>query len=183
MRVNTGSVRGRNIRTLAGEDITRPTTQKAKEGIFSALQFHIPGASVLDLFAGCGQMGIEALSRGASHCVFVDSNREAAAIIKENLKATDLFKMATVAETDAIRYASRCTSRFDIIYCDPPYRKGICGKLLPYLPAMLNDGGFAALETEKGCAMPDECDGLTLKKCYNYGSTSIWLYVKEEKAE
>ena len=138
---------------------------------------------MLDLFAGCGQMGIEALSRGASHCVFVDSSREAAAIIKENLKSTDLFKQATVAETDAVRYASRCSTKFDIIYCDPPYRKGICGKLLPYFSGMLNDGGFAALETEKGCAMPDECNGLALKKCYNYGSTSIWLYTKEEKAE
>ena len=183
MRVNTGSAKGRGIRTLAGEDVTRPTTQKAKEGIFSALQFHVPGAEMLDLFAGSGQMGIEALSRGASRCVFVDSSREAAEVIKENLKTMGLFKQARVAQTDGVRYAENCASRFDIIYCDPPYRKGLCGKVLPHMGKMLNEGGFAALETEKGCAMPDECNGLTLKKCYNYGNTSIWLYVKEETAE
>lgn len=181
MRVNTGASKGRGIKTLPGEDIVRPTTQKAKEGIFSALQFYIPGATVLDLFAGSGQMGIEALSRGASHCVFVDSSRESVAVIKENLKSTDLFKLASVAEMDAVRYVTRSSGTFDFIYADPPYRKGTCGEILPYLYDRLNAGGFAALETEKGCPMPPECNGLTLKKCYNYGSTSIWLYEKKEE--
>ena len=75
MRVNTGSAKGKAIETLPGEDLVRPTSQKVKEGLFSALQFFIPGATMLDLFAGSVQMGIEALSRVASHCVFVDNSR------------------------------------------------------------------------------------------------------------
>lgn len=181
MRVNTGIARGRVLKTLPGEDITRPTTDKAKEGIFSAVQFSVPGAEMLDLFAGCGQMGIEALSRGASHCVFVDSSRDACDIIKSNLKDTGLFKLASVAEMDALRYVARCTARFDLIYADPPYRKGICGDILPYIEKMLNPGGLAALETERGCAMPDGFGAISLRKCYNYGNTSIWLYVKEDE--
>jgi 16S rRNA (guanine(966)-N(2))-methyltransferase RsmD len=85
MRVNTGTARGMTLETLPGEDIVRPTSQKVKAAIFSALQFFIPGATMLDLFAGSGQMGIEALSRGASHCVFVDNSREAISVIKRNL--------------------------------------------------------------------------------------------------
>ena len=82
MRVITGSCRGKKLKTLESLD-TRPTTDMVKEAVFSIIQFDVPASSVLDLFAGSGQMGIEALSRGASHCVFVDSNPEAVAIVKD----------------------------------------------------------------------------------------------------
>ncbi|MBQ8996065.1 MAG: 16S rRNA (guanine(966)-N(2))-methyltransferase RsmD [Oscillospiraceae bacterium] len=179
MRVNTGIAKGRVIETLPGDDVVRPTSQKVKEGLFSALQFFIPGATMLDLFAGSGQMGIEALSRGASHCVFVDSSREAISVIKKNLTSTDLFKLATVAQMDVLRYVERATSRFDFIFADPPYRKNIGGEILPHLDKMLEEGGYIAVETEREANMPDEVLSFALKKRYNYGSTTIWLYEKK----
>ena len=180
MRVNTGTAKGRVLETLPGEDLVRPTSQKVKEGIFSALQFFIPGANMLDLFAGSGQMGIEALSRGAAHCVFVDSSRESITVIKKNLNTTDLFKKATVAQMDAIRYVERASTKFDFIFADPPYRKDIAGALLPYLDKMIEDGGYIALETEREANLPDEVLSLSLKKRYNYGSTTVWMYNKRE---
>lgn len=181
MRVNTGIAKGRVIETLPGEEIVRPTSQKVKEALFSALQFFIPGATMLDLFAGSGQMGIEALSRGASHCVFVDSAREAITVIKRNLTSTGLFKDASVAQMDAIRYVQRGTSSFDFIFADPPYHKDLGGQILPYLGKMVNEGGFAAIETEREANLPDEVLSLHLKKRYNYSSTTIWLYEKTDK--
>ena len=180
MRVNTGTARGMALETLPGEDIVRPTSQKAKEAIFSALQFQIPGTTMLDLFAGSGQMGIEALSRGASHCVFVDSSRDAIGVIKRNLNRTGLFKSASVAETDALRYIQRNRTRFGFIYADPPYRKNIAGGLVEYLGRILEKGGFAAVEAEKEAVLPEESDELILKKRYDYGNTSIWLYTTKE---
>ncbi len=183
MRVNTGTARGMVLETLPGEDIVRPTSQKVKEAIFSALQFFIPGATMLDLFAGSGQMGIEALSRGAAHCVFVDSSRDAIAVIKRNLNKTGLFKSATVAETDAVRYVQRNKNRFSFIYADPPYRKDIAGALVEHLGKILEEDGLAAVEAEREAVLPEESDELRLRKRYDYGNTSIWLYERKKEAE
>ena len=99
MRVISGTARGTRLAALPGEEITRPTVDRVKEGMFSAVQFLLAGARVLDLFAGSGQLGIEALSRGAARCVFIDSSREACAVVRQNLKAAGLFEKASVAET------------------------------------------------------------------------------------
>lgn len=181
MKVNTGLARGRNIETVPGDDLVRPTTQKAKEGIFSALQFYVPGARVLDLFAGSGQLGIEALSRGAAHCVFVDSARAAISVIKTNLQRTGLGSNASVAEMDAVRYIQRPQGPFDIIFADPPYHKEFMAQILPGIQQNLTPGGFAALETERGAAMPEQLGELALRKCYNYGNTSVWLYRRAQE--
>ena len=105
MRVISGSARGRRLKELQGMD-TRPTTDKVKESLFNIIQFEIEGRSVLDLFGGTGQLGIEALSRGAERCTFVDARREAAALIRENLKATGLEKAGRVVQGDAISFLS-----------------------------------------------------------------------------
>ena len=86
MRVIAGTARGKNLQALPGEDITRPTINRVKEAMFSSVQFLVPGARVLDLFAGSGQLGIEALSRGAKSCLFVDRSAEALAVVKANCK-------------------------------------------------------------------------------------------------
>lgn len=124
MRVITGIARGRKLQTLAGKDI-RPTTDKVKEAMFSIIQFEIPGAFVLDLFAGTGSLGIEALSRGARHCVFVDNSRESQAVINQNLQTTGLLQNARVMATDAMAYISSCKETIDIALLDPPYHKGL----------------------------------------------------------
>ena len=96
MRVIAGTARGTKLTALPGEDVTRPTIDRVKEAMFSSLQFSLPGARVLDLFGGSGQLGIEALRRGAEHCTFVEQDRAAAAVIIANCKAAQVFKQARV---------------------------------------------------------------------------------------
>ena len=103
MRVISGEARGRRLKELSGME-TRPTTDKVKESIFNIVQFDIEGRKVLDLFGGTGQLGIEALSRGAAECTFVDLRREAAALIRENLKATRLEERGTVVQGDSLAF-------------------------------------------------------------------------------
>ena len=114
MRVITGSARGRVLETLKGDDIVRPTTDKVKEAVFSSIQFEIEGRDFIDVFAGSGQMGIEALSRGAKSAVFLDSSKKAAAVIERNLKVTNLQPLATVITADSIGFLRRCDREFDI---------------------------------------------------------------------
>ena len=92
MRVIAGDARGRRLEALPGTDVTRPTLSQVKEAMFSIVQFDLPGARVLDLYAGSGQLGIEALSRGAARCVFLDENREAVNIVMRNCKACGVYK-------------------------------------------------------------------------------------------
>ena len=126
MRVIAGSARGRRLKTLEGMDV-RPTTDKVKEAIFSAIQFDLPDAAVLDLFAGSGQMGIEALSRGAERAWFVEQNKAAADCIRQNLKFTKLEQQAVLLpmEAHAALQSLQGQEPFDCIFMDPPYDKGL----------------------------------------------------------
>ena len=117
MRVITGSARGRKLSEPKNYDI-RPTTDNVKESIFNIIQFDVEGRRVLDLFAGTGQLGIEALSRGAKSAVFVDKSSEAIALVKQNLKACNLE--ANVVREDSLSYLER-GGKFDLIFIDPPY--------------------------------------------------------------
>ena len=120
MRVITGSARGRRLKTLDGESV-RPTTDKVKESIFNIIQFDIEGAKVLDMFAGCGQLGIEALSRGAVFAVFTDISRQSIAVVEENLEHTNLRSLSKTVVTDSLSYLDRTLERYDIAFLDPPY--------------------------------------------------------------
>ena len=119
MRVITGKARGVSLKTPEGM-LTRPTADRVKEALFSIIHFDIPGARVLDLFGGTGQLGIEALSQGAAQAVFVDAREEACRLIRENLTRTKLSG-GTVVRADYMDYLSRCREKFDIIFLDPPY--------------------------------------------------------------
>ena len=120
MRVITGTARGVPLKAPRGMD-TRPTMDQVKEGIFSAIQFEVEGRTALDLFAGSGQLGIEAPSRGAAHCTFVDKGREPVSVIRENLKKTRLEERAEVVQADYSSYLKTCRRQFDLILLDPPY--------------------------------------------------------------
>ncbi len=113
MRVITGIARGRKLETLPGEDVTRPTTESVKEAVFSMIQFEIEDKNVLDLFAGSGQLGIEALSRGAKKCTFVENNKQAYNVIENNIKHCKLEQSARIVMSDACAFLSRRDS-FDI---------------------------------------------------------------------
>lgn len=120
MRIITGSAKGTVLYTLAGND-TRPTSEKAKEAVFSMLQFEIEGRRVLDLFAGSGQMALEAVSRGASGAVLVDKSRDAIGIIEKNVAKTHFTEKCCVFTCDYADYLKRQKDVFDLIFIDPPY--------------------------------------------------------------
>ena len=125
MRIITGKAKGIRLKTLEG-DTTRPTAERVKEAVFSMLQFDLEGRAVLDLFAGSGQLGLEALSRGAAHAVLVDKSKAAIKIIEENAIKTKLALECTIKLSDAMDYLRRNRgTKFDIIFLDPPYAAGL----------------------------------------------------------
>lgn len=175
MRVITGSCRGKKLKTLESLD-TRPTSDMVKEAVFSVIQFDVPGSSVLDLFAGSGQLGIEALSRGASHCVFVDKNPAAAAVIKENISDCGLNGQARVLNMDSIEYLKAAKSGLDIVFIDPPYRSGLVQKALEDITPKLAPGAIVVCEHEKELTLDDEYNELKLHKRYKYGKIAVTVF-------
>ena len=182
MRVISGTARGTKLTALPGGDVTRPTVDRVKEGMFSAVQFLLPGARVLDLFAGSGQLGIEALSRGAARCVFLDASREACGVVRQNLKAAGLFEKASLSQGEAESYLARCTEQFDLVLLDPPYHHGTVVAVLPAVDRVTAPGGMVLAETERGAPLPQRCGNLALKKQYNYGKVTLSRYEKDMEA-
>ena len=130
MKIITGTAKGMNLETLEGEK-TRPTSQRVKEAVFSMLQFDIEGRRVLDLFAGSGQMGLEALSRGADSAVMIDKSPDVVKIIQENALKCKLYPFCEIRRSDYLDYIKRNRGKkFDIIFLDPPYA------LKFYVPAL-----------------------------------------------
>lgn len=175
MRVITGSARGRRLKTLEGRDV-RPTTDKVKEAIFSVVQFDIEGSKILDLFSGSGQMGIEALSRGAKSCVFVDSSRASVEVTKENIDSTGFKNEANVVTADSIGYLRMCRTEFDIAFLDPPYNEGLIEKAMPLLCSHMSDRGIIVCEHEKGLVLPEEYGKMHRHKTYKYGKIEVTVY-------
>ncbi len=150
MRIITGRARGVRLETLQGE-ATRPTSERAKEALFSMLQFEIEDRRVLDLFAGSGQLGLEAVSRGAAHAVLVDRSREAAEILRRNCLKTHLTQQTEVFCADAFAFLRACRGqrRFDLVFLDPPYALGLVPETLGLLLqcALLPAGSTLVCET------------------------------------
>lgn len=182
MRVIAGEARGRRLEALEGTDVTRPTLSQVKEAMFSIVQFDLPAARVLDLYAGSGQLGIEALSRGAERCVFLDENRDAVNVIMRNCKACGVFGRSRVNIGEAARYLSSCREQFDIVLLDPPFRAGTLEKILPAVAAVTAEGGTVICESETGLVLPAEVSGLRLQKQYKYGRVLLWKYTKPAQA-
>ncbi len=175
MRVITGSARGRFLQTLTGEDV-RPTIDRVKEAIFSIIQFEIEGRRVLDLFSGSGQMGIEALSRGAQSCIFVDKSRVATDIIKDNLRTTKLLEKSQVSLTDALTFIKTTKLKFDIIFLDPPYSKDLLQKSLALAAEKTAPGGVIICESLFSEDLPEKVGPMSLFRDYKYGKTKITVY-------
>lgn len=177
MRVITGSARGMSLRTLEGDNV-RPTTDKVKEAVFSIIQFEIEGRRILDLFAGSGQLGIEALSRGAESAVFVDADKNAVRIVKENLAKTKLDFKATVAQTDSLAFLSMTDRIFDIAFLDPPFSTGLLEKALARVEPHIAQGGLVICEHPFADELPDAEGGLEKQKTYKYSKTAVTVYRK-----
>ena len=177
MRVITGSAKGKRLKTLDGLDV-RPTSEKVKESIFSIIQFELEGAKFLDLFAGSGQIGIEALSRGAEMCVFVDSNRDSQNIIKENLQNTNLFSKSRVVNMDSLAYVDRCTDVFD--KRKTKSEQDLLQKVLPKIVEKMQNSGIIICEHEKNDILPDEVADFSKFRTYSYGRINLTTYRKKE---
>lgn len=178
MRVITGSAKGVRMDTLEGE-ATRPTSDRVKQALFNVLQFDIEGRVVLDAFAGSGQLGIEALSRGAKECIFLESNPDAVAVIQKNLKSAKLFSNANLLTVDALAYCKRTSDSFDIVFLDPPYASDFVDQLLPVLTEKMNPGGTIVCETAEGKELPEDVNGFKPIRSQKYGKTHLWIYRKE----
>lgn len=179
MRVITGTARGIQLKTPDGLQ-TRPTADRVKEALFSIIHFEIPGARVLDLFGGTGQLGIEALSRGAVSAVFVDAGEPACRLIRENLKRTRFDKEGKVVKSDYLAYLTSCREQFDIILLDPPYAEVFLENALKKITEIdiLQSGGIIVAERPLGKELPWEFEGYTRSRDYKYGKTLLTIYRK-----
>ena len=180
MRVIAGKARGVQLKTPDGM-ATRPTADRVKEALFSVLHFDLPGARILDLFGGTGQLGIEALSRGAASAVFVDEREAACALIKENLRRSGFLDQATVVRSDYRLFLKHCREKFDIIILDPPYSEVFLENSLKMITEIdiLQSGGIIAAECPLGKDLPTQCSDLVRAKEYKYGQTMVTLYRRE----
>ena len=177
MRVITGKARGVQLKTPDGM-LTRPTADRVKEAMFSIIQFDVPGAKVLDLFGGTGQLGIEALSRGAGKAVFVDQREDSCRLIRENLRRTKLE--GEVVRSDYLAYLNRCREQFDIIFLDPPYAEVFLETAVKRITEIdiLQSNGIIVTERPLGKACPGEYPGYTRSRDYPYGKTLLTIYRK-----
>ena len=177
MRVVSGSARGRKLKTPENYDI-RPTTDNVKESLFNIIQFDVEGRNVLDLFAGTGQLGIEALSRGARAATFVDSDRDAVKIVKDNLRTCGFS--ARVLNEEAVGFLKR-GERFDVIFVDPPYDANLYEPVLETIKFVdnLTDGGIIVCEARRERQLPELPSPYRLRKEYRYGKVKLVIYTKD----
>lgn len=179
MRVISGIAKGTRLKTPDGAH-TRPTADRVKEAVFSILQFELEGARVLDLFAGTGQMGIEALSRGAAAAVFVDERKDACKLVEENLRFAKFSDRGKVIQSDYMSYLNRRDGKFDLIILDPPYAEIFLENSLKSISEIdiLSDRGIIICERPANKPLDVEFNGLTRGKDYRYGKTWVTIYRK-----
>lgn len=189
LRIITGSAKGKKILTLEGE-ATRPTSERIKEAVFSSIQFDLEGRRVLDLFAGSGQLGLEALSRGAGFAMFVDSEREAIEVVKKNISQTGFSDSTRHIVSDWRNYIRKASSRerFDLVFVDPPYAMECCFEAAKRLceSGILMKGAIVVLEcgTENIDTGALEALGYEIMKATHYGKKTfvcILLYRGDEE--
>jgi len=176
MRVISGTARGRRLKELQGMD-TRPTTDKVKESLFNIIQFDIEGRKVLDLFGGTGQLGIEALSRGAAHCTFVEQRRDGVALIRDNIKACGLQNSSRVVQGDALSFLNSCREKFDVIFLDPPYHTGLLEESLQTIAKfdILMEHGIIVCESAAEEALPSLNPPYEEGRSYRYGKIKLTI--------
>ncbi len=181
MRIITGSARGRKLNTLEGLDV-RPTPDKVKEALFNIIQFDVEGRRFLDLFAGSGQIGLEALSRGAKDCVFIDASKKSAAVIEENIAHCGFESQSKLVNADSIMYIRRTLEKFDVAFLDPPYRKGLLQEALPIVAEKMNEGGIIVCEHPYDEEVPEDLGAFKKFRDYKYGKIVLTSYKLSEDA-
>lgn len=178
MRIITGSAKGKKLVSLEGE-ATRPTSERIKEAVFSSIQFDVEDRRVLDLFAGSGQMGLEALSRGASRATFIDLSREAMEIVKQNARITGFFDVCHFLVSDWRNYIRKASGReqYDLVFIDPPYPMECCADAAAYLAEkeLIIPGAIVVLESGEEEISPDDprLSGYRVIKSTHYGKKTF----------
>ena len=179
MRIVSGIARGKKLTTPNGNS-TRPTIDRVKEAVFSSLQFDIEGRRILDLFAGSGQLGLEALSRGAASCDFVDSDFASIEVVKSNIENCGFEETSFVNFCDSFSYLEKTDKTFDIAFLDPPYSKNLIDKAMPMLVNKMSEYGIIVCEHGANDAL-EECYGsYKKKKTKRYGTVYVTFYRKSE---
>ncbi|RME21255.1 MAG: 16S rRNA (guanine(966)-N(2))-methyltransferase RsmD [Deltaproteobacteria bacterium] len=181
MRITGGRLKGRRLK-VAAHGRLRPTSDRVRQALFNRLGQRFEGGTVLDLFAGTGSLGLEALSRGMERAVFVENHRPAIAILRANIEACALADRARIVAQDALRYLRTARGEsFDLILSDPPYRKGLSGAVLELVAryGLLAPEGALVLEAESDYAFEQGTRGLVLVKKATYGSSAIGIYARE----
>ncbi len=180
MRIITGTAKGKRLIAPDGRDV-RPTPERVKEGLFSALQFDIEGRRVLDLFAGSGQLGLEALSRGAEKATFVDSSDAAVKIINKNVEIAGFKDKARVARSDYAAFAAASNETFDIVFLDPPYLEGLLMPAVKAVLPLMSDFGMIVCEHPPEVKLEEEVGGFKIYRTYRYGKVLVSVYKKGDK--
>lgn len=186
MRVISGLVGGRSLKSVPGQQ-TRPTTDKVKEALFSMIGPYFDGGAVLDLFAGTGGLGIEALSRGCERAVFVDRQPIAVHTIKANLSATGFTDRAEVYRNDAeraLKALQKRALRFELAFLDPPYHLDIIPRLLEQLQGfdVLFPSALVVCEHSVDRPLPQQIGSLVIRRSNEYGDTAVTIYANEKGA-
>ncbi len=178
MRIIAGELKGRRLETPFDRSV-RPTADKVKEALFSILMNEIPGAKVCDLFAGTGNLGLEALSRGADFCWFGDHSRESIALIKENTGKYYVQDKCQIIHGDYRRVVGRIADKVDVFLLDPPYGKELLPKAMDAIAGedKLAEGGVIVCEHNKYEDMPDEIAGFEKVKERQYGKVVLSIYM------
>jgi len=178
MRIIAGHAGGRHLRSPEGMG-TRPMMDRAREALFSSLGALIPGSRVLDLYAGSGSLGLEALSRGAESAVFVEQGRSALEALRENVRMLDLG--GTVVATDVTRFLEGSEDQFDVVFVDPPYALELASvsEILGLIVDRIPVGGTVVLHRPDGEDPPEEPSGLSRVDDRRYGGTRLWRYERK----
>ena len=179
MRIITGTARGMSLVSPKGDQV-RPTTEMAKEGMFSSIQFDIAGARVLDLFCGSGQLGLEALSRGASYAVFCDASPDSVEVTRQNAAKTGFLDRCRILRTEYgeyIKNAAKAGDAFDFVFVDPPYSKDLIAEVVKRVikNGLLKPGGVMLCETDRGDLDLTGQEGVASVKLYKYGKTFVYM--------
>lgn len=180
MRIITGLAKGKRLMTPEGLDV-RPTPEKVKEGLFSALQFDIEGRRVLDLFAGSAQLSLEALSRGARSAVIVDNSAASIRVIRKNVESCGFEDKARIVQSDYAGFCASSRDTFDIVFLDPPYNAGFLMPAVKAVLPLMSDYGFIVCEHPPEVTLDEKVGGFAIAKTYRYGKVHLTVYRKEDR--
>ncbi len=179
MRIISGERRGKKLETPQGMDV-RPTTDRVKENLFNIIQFDISDKHFLDMFAGSGQIGLEAISRGAKCATLIDNSLNSVSVCKKNAEATGFSSRVKIVNANSLNYVKNGQEIFDVAFLDPPYADGLLEESLEIVSQKINREGAIVCEYPVGVALPEIVGDFVKEKTYVYGKISLSIYRNQD---